>query len=131
MRAKFLQDIIDETPKDVVVFTRLYADLLLRINKVLKAKGLSQKELAESLDKKPSEISKWLGGDHNFTLRTLAKLQAELGEELICVPKHHDFTDGKGHTTQLVVHRNRKQDFSSTAFSTFKINQANQHPHAS
>jgi transcriptional regulator with XRE-family HTH domain len=83
MRAKFLQDIIDETPKDVEIFVRWYADLTVRISRVLKEKGITQKELAESLGKNPSEINKWLKGEHNFTLRSLAKLQAELGEELI------------------------------------------------
>ncbi|MBK8153775.1 MAG: hypothetical protein IPK61_12500 [Saprospiraceae bacterium] len=39
------------------------------------------------MDKKPSEISKWLSGEHNFTLRSLAKLSAELGEPLMEVPK--------------------------------------------
>lgn len=43
--------------------------------------------MAEKLDKKPSEISKWLSGEHNFTLRSLAKLSAELGEALLEVPK--------------------------------------------
>jgi hypothetical protein len=33
MRAKFLQEIIDETPKDVGVFVRLYADFLLKISR--------------------------------------------------------------------------------------------------
>ena len=35
------------------------------------------------MNKKPSEISKWLNGEHNFTLRSLAKLSAELGVPLI------------------------------------------------
>lgn len=35
------------------------------------------------MDKKPSEINKWLKGNHNLTLKTLAKLEAELGEPLI------------------------------------------------
>ena len=85
MRAKFLQEIIDETPKDVEIFVRWYADLTVRINRILKEKAISQKDLAISLGKNPSEINKWLKGEHNFTLRSLAKLQAELGEELIQV----------------------------------------------
>jgi transcriptional regulator with XRE-family HTH domain len=67
----------------------LYADILVRINQILQEKGMTKKALAEGLDKKPSEISKWLSGDHNFTLRSLAKLSAELGESLIQVPKRH------------------------------------------
>ena len=87
MRSKIFQEILDETPEDVTIFVRLYADLVVRINQLLREKGISKKELAEKMDKNPSEISKWLGGEHNFTLRSLAKLSAELGEPLLEVPK--------------------------------------------
>lgn len=87
MRSKIAQRILDETPEDVKVFVRLYADITIRVHEIMKRKGINQKELAEAMDKKPSEINKWLKGEHNFTLRSLAKLQVELGEELIQVPK--------------------------------------------
>jgi transcriptional regulator with XRE-family HTH domain len=101
MRSKVLQDILDETPKDVKIFVRMYADILKRVHQILEEKGMSQKELAERLDKKPSEISKWLGGEHNFTLRSLAKLQAELDEEIIQVPHFHQqiFKETKIHSS--------------------------------
>jgi transcriptional regulator with XRE-family HTH domain len=35
------------------------------------------------MKKRPSEINKWLKGNHNLTLKTLAKLEAELGEPII------------------------------------------------
>jgi len=87
MRSKTVDRLLKSTPKDVEIFVDLYADLLVRINQILREKDISKKELAEKLDKKPSEISKWLSGDHNFTLRSLAKLSAELGETLLEVPK--------------------------------------------
>ena len=87
MKSKIFQEILDETPKDVEIFVRLYADIVLRVNLLLKEKGLTQRALAEKLDKSPSEIHKWLSGDHNFTLRSLAKLEAELGEKLLEVPQ--------------------------------------------
>lgn len=87
MKSKTVERLLNNTPEDVKIFVDLYADLVVRINQILRDKKLSQKELAERLNKKPSEISKWLNGDHNFTLRSLAKLQAELGETLLEVPK--------------------------------------------
>ena len=54
---------------------------------MLAQEGYTQKDLADKLQKRPSEISKWLNGDHNFTLRSIAKLEAELGEVLLEVPK--------------------------------------------
>ncbi|HRK54390.1 MAG TPA: helix-turn-helix transcriptional regulator [Cyclobacteriaceae bacterium] len=91
MRSKVAQKILDETPKDVRIFVRKYGDIVVRINQLLREKGFTQKELADKLEKRPSEISKWLGGEHNFTLRSLSKLEAELGEEIIYVPKRESF----------------------------------------
>lgn len=96
MRSKIFQEILDETPEDVEIFVRLYAALVVRINQLLRENGITKKELAEKMDKKPSEISKWLSGEHNFTLRSLAKLSAELGEPLLEVPKkkvHTEFVE--------------------------------------
>ena len=86
MRSKTVDRLLKTTPEDVKIFVDLYADLLVRVNQLLQEKNITKKELAERLDKSPSEISKWLGGEHNFTLRSLAKLQAELGEPLLEVP---------------------------------------------
>lgn len=93
MRSKVLQRILDNTPKEVDIFVDWYADLVVRINQLLKEKGISKKELAEKMDKQPSEISKWLSGEHNFTLRSLAKLSAELEEPLLEVPKRKNETE--------------------------------------
>lgn len=87
MRSKVTQKLLEETPKDNAIYVRWYADITVRINQLLKEKDISQKELAERMNKKPSEINKWLGGKHNFTLRSLAKLQAEFGEEILTVHK--------------------------------------------
>lgn len=87
MRSKTVDRLLRSTPKDVEIFVDLYADIAVRINQILIEKNLTQKDLAEKLEKRPSEISKWLNGEHNFTLRSLAKLSAELGEPLLEVPK--------------------------------------------
>ena len=50
MRSKVLQRILDKTPKDVEIFVDKYADLILRINQILREKGYTQKSLAENLD---------------------------------------------------------------------------------
>jgi transcriptional regulator with XRE-family HTH domain len=86
MRSKIFQRILDNTPKEVDIFVDWYGDLVVRINQLLREQNISKKELAEKMDKQPSEISKWLSGEHNFTLRSLAKLSAELGEPLLEVP---------------------------------------------
>jgi len=112
MRSKIFQEILEETPKDVEIFVRLYADLVLRINQILREKGYSQKSLAEKLEKRPSEIHKWLSGDHNFTLRSIAKLEAELGEIILDVPLRKPITEFHTHyektTYTFTVYKNLK-----------------------
>jgi transcriptional regulator with XRE-family HTH domain len=83
MKSKVAERIQSETPDEVRIFVRQYTNIVLRINQILKAKGYTQKHLAEKMNKQPSEINKWLKGNHNLTLKTLAKLEAELGEPLI------------------------------------------------
>ncbi len=106
MKSKIAERILAVTPKEIEIFARMYGDLVVRINSLLKEKGLTQKELAEQLNKKPSEISKWLKGEHNFTLRSLAKLEAEFGEPILYVPKTKSFTSTGFVKTSFTVHHN-------------------------
>lgn len=106
MRSKIAQRILDKTPEDVEIFVRLYGDIVVRVNELIKEKGITQKELAEGMNKRPSEISKWLNGEHNFTLRSLARLQAELGEPIVYVPKRKSFQYVSGKPLSMTVLRN-------------------------
>src|ERR1700743_68187 len=83
MKSKVTRRIQEETPAEVRIFVRQYTDIVIRISDLMQAKGYTQKHLAEKMNKKPSEINKWLKGNHNLTLKTLAKLEAELGEPII------------------------------------------------
>ena len=56
-----------------------------KIDSLLKARGLSQKEFAHLMGKTEPEVSRLVGGTHNFTLRTLAKISTVLGEDVIKV----------------------------------------------
>lgn len=86
MRSKVAKRIQDETPEEVRIFVRQYTDIVVRINELMQVRGYTQKDLAQRMQKKPSEINKWLKGNHNLTLKTLAKLEAELGEPIIFIP---------------------------------------------
>ncbi len=91
MRNKLLQQILDETPKETKIFVEKYGDLVVRINEILKEKSLNQKGFAERMGQKPSAISRWLSGSGNLTLRTIAKMEAELGVDLIQISKTTGF----------------------------------------
>jgi transcriptional regulator with XRE-family HTH domain len=96
MRSKIAQRIMAETPEETKIFVKKYGDIVVRVYQILKEKGITQKELAMQMGKTPSEISKWLSGEHNFTLRSLAKLEAELGKEIIYIPKQDSFHIQRG-----------------------------------
>lgn len=53
------------------------------LDSLLKSKGLTQKQFAIMMGNKESEVSRWLSGSHNFTIRTIAKIETTLGERLI------------------------------------------------
>ena len=48
-------------------------------------KGLNKKQFAEALGKRPNEITRWLSGEHNFTISTLAMLSTFFGQPIITV----------------------------------------------
>jgi len=60
-------------------------DLSDRIHEIMQAKGITQKDLAEMLGKKESQVSKWMTGTHNFTIKTLALLEVKLGVSIFQV----------------------------------------------
>lgn len=54
-----------------------------KIDMILREKNISQKQLAKKMGKTEAEVSRWLGGTHNFTLRTIAKISNALGVKLL------------------------------------------------
>jgi transcriptional regulator with XRE-family HTH domain len=58
-----------------------------QIYHILDEKKWTQKTLAQKLNKSESEISKWMGGLHNFTFKTVSKLETILGQEILVTPK--------------------------------------------
>lgn len=87
MRSEILNNLLNDTPKEAMIYVDLYADLVIRIEEILKEKGISKKTLADSSTIPSSEISRWLRGNLEPTLHSLALLEAELGEKLLEVPK--------------------------------------------
>jgi transcriptional regulator with XRE-family HTH domain len=57
-----------------------------QIFQYLRDRGWSQKDLAQALGKSEAEISKWLSGTHNLTLKSLTKLEVVLQEDIITTP---------------------------------------------
>ena len=82
-----MSDIIDNAFKNIDPNNRKFVekntDIVEEIYKIFEAKGYSQQDLAERLDKHPSEISKYLSGLHNLTLRSITKMEVALDCDII------------------------------------------------
>jgi len=79
--------IIEARRKNVSPDVRRQVDLSFRIvnriHEILTQKGYRQKDLAEFLGKKESEVSRWMRGTHNFTIETLSSIETALGEHIL------------------------------------------------
>jgi len=61
-----------------------------RLEQLLAERGLSKSEFARAMGKQSSEITKWLSGKHNFTLRTLAAISTYFDTPIIKISKGED-----------------------------------------
>jgi transcriptional regulator with XRE-family HTH domain len=59
-----------------------------RIDEILARKGWNKTDFANAMGKTNAEISKWMSGQHNFTIATIAKIEVALGEDILSV-KHY------------------------------------------
>lgn len=82
------EESIAKMPEDSKIFVDKSLEIANYISQILQEKNLKQKDLADKLGKSEAEISKWLTGMHNFTLRSLSKLEAAIGATVICTPKN-------------------------------------------
>ena len=81
--AKMLQERIAQVPDSIKKQYDYSFDLSDRIDEQMKTQGISRRELARRTGKRPSEITRWLSGQHNFTLATIAKLSVALNHDFL------------------------------------------------
>lgn len=82
-----LQELMGEIPYDVQMRTKISVAIANRIESLMRQKGYSKKQFAEQLGRRPSEVTKWLSGEHNFTIATLAHIGSFFGEPIIRVTR--------------------------------------------
>ena len=75
--------VIENTDKISLAKTRNKMLIAAKIADAIKAKHLTQKEVANQMKKKESEVSEWLSGTRNFQLDTLTEIEEFLGIKLI------------------------------------------------
>lgn len=57
--------------------------LAKKIEKGMKEKQLTRKQFAIMMNVQPSIITRWLKGNHNFTINTLYSIEESIGIKLI------------------------------------------------
>ena len=77
------QQMIAEVPQEVKTEIDLSYAIAAVIEAFMQERKLSKKQFADALGKKPSEVTKWLSGQHNFTIRTIAMLSSFFGKPII------------------------------------------------
>ena len=92
---KRLEELRKEIAPDEFIFDQYYFDLVVRINQLLELKDWNKNEFAQKLGKQPSEISKWVNGGHNLTLKTISKMEAILEAPLLQIPKFIPVSGGR------------------------------------
>ena len=68
---------------EIMSEVQMSADIVARIDLILKEKNMTQRDLAQKMGKSEAVVSRWITGFPNFTLRSLSQLSAALGEPLI------------------------------------------------
>jgi transcriptional regulator with XRE-family HTH domain len=64
--------------------------LAAQIQDAMLAKGIGKKQFADLLGKKPSVITKWLSGTHNFEIHTLTQIANALNIKLFAFDVPND-----------------------------------------
>lgn len=87
-------ELVARIPEETSRHHDLLVEIGARIEEILKRKGWTQSDLAKAMGKRESEISKWLGGGHNFTIATLVKIETALGESILSVKRYRKPVSG-------------------------------------
>ena len=83
--AKTLDEMLGTIPEAVMNEGDLSFQISDRINELMRQRGLTKKQFADALGRRPSEVTKWLSGQHNFTIATLGMLSAFFGKPIVTV----------------------------------------------
>ena len=72
---------------EIVSEVQLSADIIARIDAILKEKKMTQRDLARKLGRSEAVVSRWTTGFPNLTLKSIAEISTALGTPLIQVTK--------------------------------------------
>lgn len=80
-----LRDLLGDITLEERAEARLSFQISNRLDALMHEKGLSKKQLADAIGKRPNEVTRWLSGEHNFTISTLSRLSSFFGQPIVVV----------------------------------------------
>lgn len=95
-------------------------DIAVEVNNILDEYGWTQKDLAKKLGKSESEVSKWLSGLHNLTLKSISKIEAVLERKVIEVPSKGRFNYFNNRQQRFKVEKNEGLNYHEFSFNDSK-----------
>ena len=88
--SKVIAKIINAIPEKTKENISKRMGLAAQIDDALQKRGFTNQEFAFMMGKKPSEISRWLSGTHNFTTETLWEIERVLNIQLLTSSKLYE-----------------------------------------
>ncbi|MDE6630702.1 MAG: helix-turn-helix transcriptional regulator [Bacteroidales bacterium] len=79
------RSMVASVPAEIKAEIDLSFKISNRIAELMNNRHLSRKQFADALGRRPCEVTKWLSGQHNFTISTLAMLSSFFEESIISV----------------------------------------------
>lgn len=80
-----LRELLGEITPAERAQTRMSFEISNKLDELMRERGLSKKQFADAIGRRPSEITRWLSGEHNFTIATLGMLSAFFGQPIVTV----------------------------------------------
>lgn len=80
---KFFMDALAQIPNDIKIQVELSMGIADHLANIMQSKGITPKQLAIKTGMPELYVHKWLSGQHDFSLSTIAKVSDAIGENLI------------------------------------------------
>lgn len=80
---KFFMNAVAQIPKDIKLQVELSMGIADHLANIMQSKGITSKKLAQRTGMPESDVHKWLSGQYDFNLSTIAKVSDAIGEDLV------------------------------------------------
>lgn len=84
-KQQWFNEKVSAVSPEIMSEVQMSADIIARIDEILKRKNMTQRDLARKMGRSEAAISRWTTGFPNLTLKSIAEISTALGEPLIVV----------------------------------------------